>query len=106
MSHFIYRKKWELILIFFRISKFFRLLPESPRWLASKGRVKKSADVLKHIAKINKTNLPVMTYDVLQKIADKKEKFYGVATLFIHWRLAKNSVIITVCWFVLCPFLM
>lgn len=76
------------------------MLPESPRWLASRGRVEDSAHVLKYIAKVNKTTLPENTYEVLQKIADKKEKFYGMATLFIHWRLAKNTIIMIICWLV------
>lgn len=98
-------KDWALLMVFTTIPCIiyffmFKLLPESPRWLASRGRVKESAKVLEYIARINKTSVPENTYEVLQKIADKKEKFYGMATLFIHWRLAKNTIIIIICWVV------
>jgi len=34
----------------------------------------------------------------LQKIAAKKEKIYGLASLFSNWRLAKNTVLVVYLW--------
>ena len=73
-------------------------MPESPRWLASRGRVEDTVKVLKYIAKVNKTQIPANTYSVLEKIASKKESVYGFASLFSSLRLAKNTLAIIVCW--------
>ncbi|KAL0271477.1 UNVERIFIED_CONTAM: hypothetical protein PYX00_008558 [Menopon gallinae] len=96
-------KDWQLIMVVSTLpclAYFFmyKMFPESPRWLASKGRVKQAAEVLKYIARVNKTTYPDNAEEVLQKIADKKEKFYGLPTLFFHWRLAKNTLLIITCW--------
>ncbi|XP_067015458.2 organic cation/carnitine transporter 2 isoform X2 [Anabrus simplex] len=72
--------------------------PESPRWLASRGKIDRCEKVLLHIAKINGTSLPPDTRAKLKKIASQKEKFYGLASLFSSWRLAKNTVLISATW--------
>lgn len=76
----------------------YKYFPESARWLAAKGRIKKCAKELEKIAKMNKSLLPDDTADTLNKIAAKKEKIYGVASLFNHWRLAKNTLLIVYLW--------
>lgn len=75
-----------------------RWMPESPRWLASRGRVKDSAKALSQIAKVNGTELPENTYEILEQIAAKKEKIYGIPSLFSNKRLAKNTLMIMICW--------
>lgn len=75
-----------------------RFLPESPRWLAARGKIESAVNVLKYIARINGSKIPKRTYSVLEKIRNKKEKFYGLASLFVNWRLAKNTIIIITCW--------
>ncbi|XP_067015468.2 organic cation/carnitine transporter 2 [Anabrus simplex] len=72
--------------------------PESPRWLASCGKIEQCQKVLSYIAEINGTSLPPDTKDILKKIAGRKEKFYGIASLFTSWRLGKNVVLICGSW--------
>lgn len=83
--------------VFFLAYKWF---PESARWLAAKGRTVQCARELRHIAKTNGTDLPDNTMRTLQKIAAKKEKIYGLASLFSNWRLAKNTVLVVYVWVV------
>jgi hypothetical protein len=77
-----------------------RWFPESARWLAAKGRTVQCARELQHIATTNGTVLPVDTMATLQKIAAKKERIYGLASLFSNWRLAKNTVLVVYLWWV------
>jgi len=77
-----------------------RWFPESARWLAAKGRIVQCARELRHIARTNGTVLPADTMLTLQKIAAKKEKIYGLASLFANWRLAKNTVLVVYLWWV------
>ena len=79
---------------------FGRWFPESARWLAAKGRTTQCARELRHIAKTNRTALPDNAMLTLQKIAAKKEKIYGPASLFSNWRLAKNTVLVVYLWWV------
>lgn len=72
---------------------------ESPRWLATKGHLKRCAAQLQKIAKINgKTKM--FTENELKDLLPKEnaEKVYGMMSLFSQWRLAKNTVLIVLCW--------
>nr|CAD7406604.1 unnamed protein product [Timema cristinae] len=71
-----------------------KLFPESPRWLATTGRVAKCEKALGKIAKMNENTLPANTADILLTLSKKKEKSYGFASLFSSWRLAKNTFLI------------
>lgn len=77
-----------------------RWFPESARWLAAKGRTSQCERELRHIATVNGTVLPSNTMVTLQKIAARKEKIYGLASLFSNWRLAKNTILIVYLWWV------
>jgi hypothetical protein len=74
---------------------FYRKFPESPRWLAAKGKSKKCLEVLNFIAKNNGTALPDNALMKLKKLAGKKEKVYGVASLFSNRRLMRNTILIS-----------
>lgn len=71
------------------------IFPESPRWLAAKGKSKKCLEVLNYIAKKNGTTLPENALMKLKKLAGKKEKVYGVASLFANRRLIRNTILIS-----------
>lgn len=75
----------------------FRWFPESPRWLVAKGKTRKCLKVLHQIAKENGTSLPDNALEILEKLERRKEKVYGVLSLFSNWRLLRNTVLISSC---------
>lgn len=76
-----------------------RLFTESPRWLASEGKIAQCMEYLQHIATINERSLPEGTEDTLQKISEQsKGKLYGPASFFSSTRLATNTILVIVCW--------
>jgi hypothetical protein len=106
-------KEWFLIGLATTIPGAFLLLywkfapfVESPRWLFSVGKLEKSSQILLQIAKCNgrEKNLSKIELDkVLQRLYNsqtKSEGRTGVWTLFSRKRLAKNTMLLTLCWFV------
>lgn len=53
---------------------------------------------LEKIASINNTKLPANTESKLRKIGLMQEKSYGMVSLFSHWRLAKNTILVITAW--------
>ncbi|KDR09584.1 hypothetical protein L798_00320, partial [Zootermopsis nevadensis] len=78
----------------------YKWFPESARWLAARGETTRCARELRNIAKTNGSSLPNDTMLTLRKIAAKKERIYGLASLFSNWRLAKNTTLIVYLWVV------
>jgi OCT family organic cation transporter-like MFS transporter 4/5 len=72
---------------------------ESPRWLATKRRFKECAVELQKIADINGKDVQV-TETLLEEMMPNQivEPVYGMASLFSHWRLAKNTLLLVVAW--------
>lgn len=77
-----------------------RLIIESPRWLANRGKTIQCIKELEKIAKVNGTTVPTDALIMLK--SDYKhsedEKLYGVISLFSRWRIAKNTIIMSLCW--------
>jgi len=72
---------------------------ESPRWLATKRHLKKCANELNRIAKINGKNITITEKSLKEMLPDvKAEEVYGIASLFTGWRLAKNTSMIIISW--------
>lgn len=72
---------------------------ESPRWLANKQKWAKCAEMLNRIATINKKEIRY-TEASLQQVFGKQEeeKVYGMMSLFSHWRLLRNTILLIMGW--------
>lgn len=78
----------------------YRLIIESPRWLATRGKTLECIRELEKIAKVNGTTVPtdaVMALKAESKNSEE-EKLYGMISLFSKPRIAKNTTIISLCW--------
>lgn len=76
-----------------------KFMIESPRWLATKGHLDRCATQLNRIAKINGKNV-VITEKMIRDLLPNEESddVYGILSLFTHWRLAKNTIMLIICW--------
>lgn len=79
---------------------FHKYMIESPRWLANKRRFPECVKQLNTIAKINKSNIRITEEELNEvlKCEGNVESVYGIMSLFTHWRLAKNTILIIICW--------
>lgn len=91
----LYSKLLKFISIFFLN----RYMIESPRWLANKRRFPECVKQLNTIAKINKNKIRITEEELIEALPKGDvETVYGIMSLFTHWRLAKNTMLIIVCW--------
>lgn len=59
----------QILLIFNKFSVlFYRILPESPRWLLTMGRVEETIEILEEAARVNKIVLPANTHKLLKQV--------------------------------------
>uniref|UniRef100_A0A1E1XE16 Putative organic cation/carnitine transporter n=1 Tax=Amblyomma aureolatum TaxID=187763 RepID=A0A1E1XE16_9ACAR len=82
---------------------YYKLIPESPRWLLSQNRVKDTMAILNRIAKTNGVEPPEDLASDLVKVQKKiaEEKEIAAAStfdLFRKARIRRNLIIITVSW--------
>ena len=74
-----------------------KLLPESPRWLVSKGRHEEATAVLRHIAETNGVTAPAdLARRVEQLSLETQEQSLGYLSLFQGRVLATRTVLTTV----------
>ncbi|KAM5156976.1 solute carrier family 22 member 13-like [Mantella aurantiaca] len=77
---------------------FIWLLPESPRWLLTKGKVKKAKKLLQKAAVANKQELSEELFKQLQE--EKQTKSGNMIDLFRIPHLRKVTLIMSLIWFV------
>ncbi|XP_075172848.1 solute carrier family 22 member 13-like [Anomaloglossus baeobatrachus] len=73
-------------------------LPESPRWLLTKGKNEKAKDLLQKAAHMNKRELPEHILKQLQE--EKQTKSGNMIDLFKTPTLTKRTLIMCLVWFV------
>ncbi|XP_005094003.1 solute carrier family 22 member 16-like [Aplysia californica] len=80
-------------------------VPESIRWLATKGRLKEAEEIFVKMARLNRKTLPENTQFVLQQImlkereARDKGRKYSYIDIFRGWRMTKITLVVTFFWF-------
>jgi len=74
-----------------------KLLPESPRWLVSKGRTKEATSILRKIAETNRVDPPADLAARVEKLSEStKEQSMGYLSLFGSPVLALRTVLMTI----------
>lgn len=87
------------ILPSFIVLLIFKSIPESPRWLASQGRIKEAENILRNIEKENSSNKNEVIFlktDTTKQ--DTKTSQYGVIDLFTHKSVCIVTVIMMFTW--------
>ncbi|CAK1554643.1 unnamed protein product [Leptosia nina] len=70
------------------------ILPESPRWLLSKGRVDDAINKIKNISKVNKKEVPQGLIDQFKKTIENndKQESYGIMTILKNPMIRKAFI--------------
>ena len=78
-----------------KYSLYFRIIPESPRWLLSRGKFNEAEEIIKKCAKVNGVKLPEPLID--RDTLDEGEK-QSVLKMFTSPRLLLRTLIIYLNW--------
>ncbi|XP_046993890.1 solute carrier family 22 member 13-like [Schistocerca americana] len=71
-----------------------RWFPESPRWLACRGREEDALRLLKRIATTNGGQLPPYARQVMRNVGKAQRDRKGFLSLFSSWNVFKNTVLL------------
>ncbi|NWU64764.1 S22AD protein, partial [Pterocles burchelli] len=96
-------RNWRLLEIagsapIFAFFFFIRVLPESARWLVTKGRIEEAKKILQKAASINKSTIPPGLLEQLKP--EKQTKSGSTLDLFGKKHLRKVTLIMSCAWFV------
>lgn len=87
------------LMFYMKVCFFNRFIPESARWLLTKGRDLEADHILRKAAKVNKVELPEKLFD---EETFESEKCVPVWKIFISFRLMMRTLIIFLNWLVFC----
>nr|XP_060638614.1 solute carrier family 22 member 13-like [Anolis sagrei ordinatus] len=76
---------------------YFWVLPESPRWLVTKGKIEEAKKLLQKAAAVNKRSIPPKTLDQMKP--EKEAKSGSILDLVRHSHLRKVTFLISTAWF-------
>ncbi|KAL8164852.1 UNVERIFIED_CONTAM: hypothetical protein K2H54_011023 [Gekko kuhli] len=96
-------RDWRLLQVIgsapvFALVVYLWLLPESARWLVTKGKVEDARKLLRKAAAMNKRTIPPGLLEQLQP--DAKAKSGNILDLFINPHLRKVTLLMSFVWFV------
>jgi OCT family organic cation transporter-like MFS transporter 4/5 len=84
---------------------YYKMVPESPRWLLSKNRLDEAEKVLLKIAETNGTLKNLKKIEISEyllrlrsKAEESDKKYNGVWTLFTRKRVARNTILVSLVW--------
>ena len=82
------------------LSHFCRCIPESPRWLISKGRLADSRKIVEHAAKVNGKTIPAHLLEpaIDQHKHEKNESNARLWHILSHPTLLKRTLILMFNW--------
>ncbi|XP_049956870.1 solute carrier family 22 member 7-like [Schistocerca serialis cubense] len=75
---------------------FFSWFPESPRWLACRGRDQEALAVVRRIAATNGSTVPPFALQVIQTVGKSKTDRRGFLGIFSSWNVFRNTAILIV----------
>ncbi|XP_059085438.1 organic cation transporter protein-like isoform X2 [Tigriopus californicus] len=87
-----------LAILVFLLAGLWIVMPESPRWLISKGRMEKARVILTKAARMNRKTIPIQDLLILEE--DHVEENLGVWSLFSGWIVTKVTLIMFINWIV------
>ncbi|XP_054451862.1 solute carrier family 22 member 14 [Pteronotus mesoamericanus] len=94
---------WRLLFLLggapvFSLISYIWILPESPRWLITKGKVEEAKQVLCYAAGVNKKQIPLNLLDKLQ-VSEQKMPKASVLDFYNNRHLRKVALVMGCVWF-------
>ncbi|XP_049862307.1 solute carrier family 22 member 1-like [Schistocerca gregaria] len=80
----------------FALFFFFRWFPESPRWLACRGREQEALAVVRRIAATNGSTVPPFALQVIQTVGKSKTDRRGFLSIFSSFNLVRNTTVLVI----------